>query len=451
MDYHNERVPLRPFYFVLVVWGREYRDYFLEYCLPSLLAPGNIPAVAKCRPSKYLIATTSDDWESMRNTAIFRELERYVDPVFIELPPCPPDRPYWMQNIVGHKLCCDIAFRDRAYRIFTGPDAIFADGAMGRLNELASAGTEVVFKLTVPSVKKEPFFEALTEFDMRPAVSARDTGKPLSYSGRQVASAAIRSMHSMSAVNEWQASYFCGYASTPWWRVPGEDGMIACGLFWDVLLIDYAAVKSHDSAILDDRGWDGDYIMRTVGSLKAIYLVRDSDDINAVSWSSNPTHLLRQYPFGSLGKGVAFRASYFGASFNSLHRTLLFFPTRIHGGPLNDKWTAIEDLALQTLLTWIDPPINLERLFGNLPSKLNNYVGIDARIASCRLPWWRRNGLTWAACRFCLFPLIAFLFRLKAARPKAATKNVVAILAAVARRARPRIVLPLKRDNSDIL
>ena len=209
MDQQSVSTSLRPFYFVLVVWGQRYRDYFLEYCLPSLLAPGNIPAVTGRRPAKYLIATTEDDWASMRRTAIFRELERYVAPVFVKLPPWPSERPYWMQNIIGHKLCCDMIFHDKAYRIFTSPDAIFADGAICRLHDLALRGTEVVFKLTVPIAGEKQFFKALAQLDMLPQISPRDSGKPLVYSGRQVASAALRSMHHMSIINEWQASYFC--------------------------------------------------------------------------------------------------------------------------------------------------------------------------------------------------------------------------------------------------
>src|SRR5271155_5483826 len=117
MPTETEREMLRPFYLVLVVWGEQYRNYFLDFCLPSLLAPGNIPTLAAKRPTKYLIATTRSDWEEIRHTTIFRELERYVSPDFVELPACPPERPFWMQNIVGHKLCCDIIAKEEAYRI----------------------------------------------------------------------------------------------------------------------------------------------------------------------------------------------------------------------------------------------------------------------------------------------------------------------------------------------
>jgi hypothetical protein len=382
---------LRPFYLVLVVWGEQYRNYFLEYCLPSLLAPGNIPSLAGRRPAKYLLATTADDWRAMRDTTIFRELERYVAPVFIELPPCPPDRPYWLQNIFGHKLCCDLTFHDKAYRIFTSPDSVVSDGTIARLHELAACGVEVVFKLTVPAAETKALFRTFAEMGLLPAKSARDTGTPLVFSGRQLSAALLRSMHQMSAVNEWEATHFCGYWSTPWWSVPNEDGIVAFGSFWDVLLIDYAAVKVHDSSILDHRGWDGDYILRTVGDLRTVYLVRDTDEINFAGWSSLPWTPLPRIPHGELGKGVALRSSFYRKELNSLHRRLAFFPTRIHAGPLTGQWDGIEGKALRTLLTWLDKPTGLEAIRSSLAPTLRDHVDMDAQVAACRPPWWRRN------------------------------------------------------------
>jgi len=407
---------LRPFYFVLVVWGRQYRDYFLNYCLPSLLSPENIPSLKGRREMRYLIATTKEDWDAITSTVNFRELQRHAAVAFVQLPPCPPDLPFWRQNIVGHKLCCDIIFQERGYRIFTSPDAVFSDGAVRRMHELAARGVQAILKLTVPIVEENSFFNSLSEMQLLPPTAARLSGTPLVLSGRQMTSAALRSMHQMAVVNEWDAPHFCGYAAMPWWRVAGEDGIVACGLVWDILLMDYASIKTHDASLLDDRGWDGDYIMRTVGDLETIYLVRDSDEINAIGWSSNPKPPLRRLRGGELRKGLSFRTSYYNASFNSLHRRLLFFPTRMHSRPINAKWDAVEDEALRTLLTWVEPPASLGKLSTRLVPKINNYPEIDARVASCELPAWRRSTIVWAMCRYLLMPIMTFLARAESVR-----------------------------------
>src|SRR6478672_11103935 len=80
----------RAFYFIIVLWGKRFRDYFLDLCLPALLSPGNLPALATAPRSKFLIWTRPDDWAAMRDSPIFRLLEQYVDPVFNEIAPCPP-------------------------------------------------------------------------------------------------------------------------------------------------------------------------------------------------------------------------------------------------------------------------------------------------------------------------------------------------------------------------
>src|ERR1700761_9260865 len=59
----------RPFYFIIVLWGRTFRNYFLECCLASLLSPGNIPALNTSTRSKFLIATRPDDWAALRDAA----------------------------------------------------------------------------------------------------------------------------------------------------------------------------------------------------------------------------------------------------------------------------------------------------------------------------------------------------------------------------------------------
>src|ERR1700730_16161534 len=55
----------RPYYFMLTFWGEKYRDFFYSMCLPTLLAPNNLP-VLKTRPgSKLIICTTKEDWAAL--------------------------------------------------------------------------------------------------------------------------------------------------------------------------------------------------------------------------------------------------------------------------------------------------------------------------------------------------------------------------------------------------
>jgi hypothetical protein len=71
----------RLFHLITVVSGQAFSKCFLEYCVASLLSPGNLPALKSRQRSKFLIATLPSDWAFMNSTPIFRALTRYVEPV----------------------------------------------------------------------------------------------------------------------------------------------------------------------------------------------------------------------------------------------------------------------------------------------------------------------------------------------------------------------------------
>jgi hypothetical protein len=428
-------VSLRPFYFVVVVWGREYRDYFLEYCLPSLLSPNNIPALNGRRPAKFLFASTPEDWDAMRATAIFQKLEKYVEPVYLELPPR-GDRPFWLHSIVGHKMCCEMAARDGVYRILVCPDTMFSDGAIKQFHEVAVDGAEVVLSLVTPLTRTDLFLKALSELGLRPQISARDTGIPIVASARQIVSLAMRAMHGSSRIQEWEAPYFSRFASTPWWAVPSTDGGVMDGNFWDLFLVDYAAVR-HDGSALDNRGFDGDYIGRTISNLETIYFVRDSDEMHVVSWASLAEPPLQRRRGGEFAKGVAFRVSAYSPIFNDFQRNTLLMPTLVHGGDLGEDWNAVEAKVLRTLATWLDPPKDIERYSRRLPAHRRNYAGLQAKIDACRLPWWRENALAWGVVRLAVVPAVKLWVR---------TREFFTNLS----HARNRIMLALRGDTASI-
>src|SRR5712671_5077782 len=134
----------RPFYFTIVFWGERFRNYFLDLCLPSLLSPGNIPAISAAQRSKFIICTTPADWAAIKCAPIFGLLETYIDPVFVEIPPCPPATAPCMHMANGHRYGCNQAYENNAYPFVLQPDSIFSDGLIRRLQELASQGVQLV-------------------------------------------------------------------------------------------------------------------------------------------------------------------------------------------------------------------------------------------------------------------------------------------------------------------
>ena len=55
------RPPVRAVRLLLPVWGFRYVKQFLEFSLPTMLAPGNIPALAGTVPCTFVVLTSAAD------------------------------------------------------------------------------------------------------------------------------------------------------------------------------------------------------------------------------------------------------------------------------------------------------------------------------------------------------------------------------------------------------
>ena len=61
---------------LMPVWGYRFVIQFLEFCLPTLLAPGNIPAVAGMLPCRFVLLASEADEPLIRSSAAWHRLER---------------------------------------------------------------------------------------------------------------------------------------------------------------------------------------------------------------------------------------------------------------------------------------------------------------------------------------------------------------------------------------
>ena len=347
----------RPFYFIVVLWGEQFRKYFLDYCVPSLLSPGNLPALNTSRPSKFLIATRPQDWAVMAETRIFQSLKRYVEPVFIEIPACPSDRSGCQHMGIGHSIACDIAHRDKAFGTVLTPDCMLSDGSVARLQELARNGTELVLTAAL-RFGEEPFLARLREQGLLTDEDRAKTGTPLVIPGRQMVYAAVNGLHSETLAYEWNAPGVLVISPAAWWRVPGEDGIVLHSLSWAPLLLDYAAVDDHDLSTFDQWTLDGDYLFNNATKMKKVHVIQDSDEVFLASWAplaDRPVTRWR-FPFEKLIAGNFFRRSFHSNFFDPLKRKLFFQPVRWHSKALNEQWDIVEQRAARELSKCIEPP-----------------------------------------------------------------------------------------------
>ena len=362
--------PDRPFYFIVVLWGERFRNYFLDFCLASLLSPGNIPALDQTRNSKFLIATRPDDWAALRGSAMFQLLERYVEPVYIEIPPCPPGHSGCQHMGIGHRIALEKAHRDKAYAVVVTPDCMLSDGSVARLQELAKGGTELVLAAAL-RFGEEPFLAHLRDMGVMPAESRGEITTPLVITARQMVYAAVNGFHSETLTYEWDAPGLTAVIPAAWWRVPGEDGIVLHSLSWAQLLLDYASIGDHDTSTFAQWTLDGDYLFNNSKSIDRVHVVQDSDEIFLASWGplADRPKAKTRFPFDERLAGHFFKQNFYSGFFDPLKRKLFFLPVRWHSKPLNDAWGEVERHAMTELRRWVKPPGEANATDSNLATR----------------------------------------------------------------------------------
>lgn len=344
---------LRPFYFNVVLWGKRFRDYFLDLCLPSLLSPGNIPALENKAGSKFLIAAPRDDWDAMRTTAIWRRLEREIEPVLLEIPYPAPGVSGCQHMGVGHILATERAFQDRAYFLALTPDLFVSDGSIANVQRHAREGKAIVLVAAL-RFAEEPLLDELRRrgrFD--PARPPQATGEPLVLPPREMTAMALRSLHSESRSYVWDEPFGATLLPLCLWRVGGDEGMIVHSFSWAPFLLDYGVVKDHDTSALQNWTFDGDYVHRNFAGTDRVHVVEDSDEIMMVSWSP-----LAYQPFSTrprLGwsrpalrrflKSSILEATYHGDIMDPFKRNLFPHAVTWHSGEVGRDYERTKRLA----------------------------------------------------------------------------------------------------------
>jgi hypothetical protein len=257
---------------------------------------------------------------------------------------------------IGHKLATDMCFRDRAYGFVLTPDALISDGTMSAAQRHALSGKSLVVMAAL-RFATEPLFEGFAEsgYD-RPGENRSETATPLSISGRELVRIGVPAFHSQTLTYDFDTAYFYNAsicAPAVFWRVPSDGGIVLHSLSWAPILMDYAAVRKHDTRALEEWTIDGDYLHANFGDAD-VHVCTDSDEMMLVSWASlddKPIALHR-----SLGRRFSTRyRQWQNAAAVRLNLSLdIFDPTKIklfprpvrwHVKDIDEDWLAVEEKA----------------------------------------------------------------------------------------------------------
>lgn len=409
--------PVRPFYCIVAFWGPTYRQHFLQWCLPSLLSPGNIPFLLGKRPIKFLISTTPQDWDALSADPLFSILKKFAEPVFLEIRRSVPD---FLQTVVrekkrrnqvhaseqspeadlpwspldiatpeafeelqtlgrgmginltdhhqyavrilfmsaGHKAAAALAYQDQAYGIFLAPDMVLSDGSVAHLHQLAQSGKKVV----MVSACRFSLEDCFREFHKSGLMAS---GDPLVLPPRKLVEMVFSGMHPETACFEFDSPFFSNPATSAFWKVPGDAGVLLHSFFWAPLLVDYGGIDRHHAEYFDSGGTtDGKYIAMHFNSQRDVTPVTDSDEIFLASFTPRGEYsypirkgIVKQLPvLNRLYKTFLIRRSLYGPMGDDMKRHLYLRPVRLHSHPLSPEWNKVEQRADEIVKRALNPP-----------------------------------------------------------------------------------------------
>lgn len=144
----------RPFLFNVVVWGESYTRKLLDFTIPTLLAPDNLPAIVKRRSCEFLFATTSGDAEIIQVSESYKRLQELLPTVFVFPNFEGAGDNKYARMTVGHKEACAYGHVRGAYGVFLMPEMLVSNGSLLYLDNAVRRGKRAVIMVVLRLIEE---------------------------------------------------------------------------------------------------------------------------------------------------------------------------------------------------------------------------------------------------------------------------------------------------------
>ncbi|MBM3777153.1 MAG: hypothetical protein FJW23_02795 [Acidimicrobiia bacterium] len=376
----------------LQVWGEAYTSLLLQHCLPALLSPGNLPALAARFPCRLHVYTTARDEARIRSAALFSELDRLATVAFHRVEWDAVDDKYAALTSCNVRALGE-AGAAGAPIVFLAPDTIWADGSLAAVARALEAGRRAVMQTGIRVVAGTALPVMRERF--RPDERGVVVVPP-----RDLVRIALDHMHAYYRGWFWDAERFNRNPAQCYWRV-GDEGLVArCFHLHPLMLYPEHPIASFVSTL------DDDLPLQAIGRYESIHVVEDSDEVFHVDLADDTWRGgYKELPGGS---SAAHLARWALIRTNLYHRRFLTHRIRIHDRACSPAWGAVEaasDVVVRDVgrrLAWhaIGPRARAA-LFGltrrRLVEVLLRHRPGTPLVVPDRPWWWRpaRRGISW--------------------------------------------------------
>ena len=304
-----------------------YTKSFVEITLPSLLAPGNIPALQDVSGTVYNIFTTEEDRQTIEASAAYRRLVRFMSVVFHSVRAIRDriENQYTVQSDC-YRRGIRLADTVNAAMLFINADIVVANGGLSSVVTLVQRGKRAVMALGF-RVDRSVMSATLVKRHRSEDESV------ISIEPRELVALAIPNLHAISKSHMVHGEGEDLHPAGLFWRV-GSDGLLAhCFHLHPVIVHPEKKNASFSTTI------DADYLNSACPNEEDICVIDDSDQFCACELSEADRRV------GGLPRTGATtdisRWAYTDA--NRRHREFVQIPIRIHGSEINPAiWAPVE-------------------------------------------------------------------------------------------------------------
>lgn len=314
--------PLKAVQLLLPVWGYGYVRQFLGYGLPTLLAPGNVPALAAALPTELIILTSVDDAEYIRAHKNFRRLAAVCKTEIRPIDHLITDGNYSTTITLAYTEAVRAvgeAMVDTCF-FFLVSDYIMADGSLANALKRMQGGASAVI---VGNFQ-------ITHEDALPWLEQRLAGRKqsLALSPRELMKWALANLHPITLANTVNIPFSHNTRSNRlFWRV---DGNTILGRFY---LMHMLCIRPEVTDFVIGSSCDYSFVpeMCPSGNVEAI---TDSDEFLVIEMQprQHESAFLRAGPFE-----VPTLARSLNEWTTSTHRANAQHTLLFHAGELPDK------------------------------------------------------------------------------------------------------------------
>lgn len=325
------------------VWGETYVQCFVELSLPTLLSPGNLPAIQDTN-SLYHIFTRSIDRPAIEAAPSFQRLADCIAVKITEVDEIVSrtDNRYLIQSDC-YRLGIEEADRSNAAMIFLNADVVVADGGIRYLADKVASGVRSIEVLGI-RLNKSPVSTRLLTLSSNGVISI---------SPRELVRIAIENLHQITRTHLYHGEGEELMPAGLMWRV-GNEGILARCFHLHPILV-YPQVQNAPFG----RSIDDDYVMSAIPDNKSL-IIGDSDEFCACELSDDDRRM-NTIPRGDSPDRSIAQWAYFNA--RPRHHELLRHVIRLHDGMRNPSlWKTVEaesNQVVDRVLTSLADPDSL--------------------------------------------------------------------------------------------